>query len=94
MGNLFSSPAGEYFSSLDTFCGANRKPDPAEWPLFEEKMKKEGCSDAAINAFKHNYFKLASGADLMISEGSISPSRRCRPTRTSPKRIRSSSRRR
>ena len=73
MGNLFSSPAGEYFSSLDTFCGANRKPDPAEWPLFEEKMKKEGCSDAAINAFKHNYFKLASGADLMISEGSISP---------------------
>jgi len=53
------------------FCGSSRKEPPPEWVLFEEKMKKEGLNDAAIAAFKHNYLKLASGANLMISEMSI-----------------------
>ena len=56
---------------MSTMCGAQRKPDPVEWPQFEEKMKQEGLSDAAIAAFKHNYFKLASGADLMMLPADI-----------------------
>ena len=43
------------------------------WAAFEAKMKKEGLNDAAIGAFKYNYEKLASGADLMLPESSISP---------------------
>ena len=58
-------------ADMSVVCGAKRKPDPVEWPLFEEKMKAEGLSEAAIAAFKHNYYKLASGADLMIAENSI-----------------------
>ena len=61
MGNLFSS----------LFGGGAKEPE--HWPAFEAKMKSEGCSDAAIAAFKSNYQQLASGANLMISEWSISP---------------------
>ena len=43
------------------------------WPAFEAKCKKEGLNDAAISAFKYNYEKLASGANLMIPESDISP---------------------
>ena len=60
-------------ADMSVMCTQNRKPDPPEWSLFDEKMRKEGLNDAAIAAFKSNYFKLASGADLMISEGFISP---------------------
>ena len=35
---------------LSTLCTAQRKPDPVEWPLFEAKMRKEGCPEAAIAA--------------------------------------------
>lgn len=38
------------------------------WPAFEEKMKKDGCNDAAINAFKYNYGVLCSGASTMMGE--------------------------
>lgn len=43
------------------------------WPAYEEKMKAEGLSDAAIAAFKHNFSVLTSGANLMIPETTISP---------------------
>ena len=54
-------------------CGASRKADPAEWLLFEEKMKAEGLTDAAIAAFKYNFGVLTSGANLMIPEASVKP---------------------
>ena len=63
-----STAMGNLFSSL---FGAAKEPE--HWPAFEAKMKAEGCSDAAIAAFKSNYQQLASGANLMISEWSISP---------------------
>ena len=64
-----STAMGNLFSSL--FGGGAKEPE--HWPAFEAKMKSEGCSDAAIAAFKSNYQQLASGANLMISEWSISP---------------------
>ena len=36
-------------------------------------MKAEGLSQAAIDAFKYTYFKLASGASLFTPESSIEP---------------------
>ena len=41
------------------------------WPAYEAKMKGEGLSDAAINAFKYNFEKLTSGESLFIPESSI-----------------------
>ena len=41
------------------------------WPAYESKMKAEGLSDAAINAFKYNFEKLTSGESLFIPESSI-----------------------
>ena len=41
------------------------------WPAYESKMKAEGLSDAAINAFKYNFEKLTSGESLFIPEASI-----------------------
>ena len=43
-----------------------------QWAAFEAKCKKEGLNDAAIAAFRYNYAKLASGANLMMPESSIS----------------------
>lgn len=43
------------------------------WPVYEEKMKKEGLNDAAIAAFKYNLGVLVSGADTMIPESAIDP---------------------
>ncbi|CAJ1400147.1 unnamed protein product [Effrenium voratum] len=43
------------------------------WPKFEEKMKKEGCNETAIAAFKYNYGVLVSGADVMIPESKLDP---------------------
>ena len=43
------------------------------WPAYESKMKAEGLSDAAINAFKYNFEKLTSGESLFIPESSITP---------------------
>jgi hypothetical protein len=40
---------------------------------FEQKMKADGCTDAAIAAFKHNYEQLLAGADGMVPEATISP---------------------
>jgi UTP--glucose-1-phosphate uridylyltransferase/phosphoglucomutase len=40
---------------------------------FEQKMKADGCNDAAIAAFKHNYDQLVAGADGMVPESTISP---------------------
>ena len=66
---------GQTFSSVlnSVPCVQMRKPDPPLWAVFDEKMRAEGCNEAAIAAFKHNYVTLASGANLMISEWSISP---------------------
>jgi len=38
---------------------------------FEAKMKAEGLSDAAIEAFKYNFGKLTSGESLFLPESSI-----------------------
>ncbi|CAE7526284.1 UGP1 [Symbiodinium natans] len=43
------------------------------WPKYEEKMKKEGCNETAIAAFKYNYGVLVSGADVMIPESKLDP---------------------
>ena len=34
---------------------------------FEEKMRAEGLSDAAIDAFRHNYEQLVAGATGLVS---------------------------
>jgi len=41
------------------------------WPVYEEKMKKEGLNEAAIAAFKYNFGVLVSGANTMIPESAI-----------------------
>lgn len=33
---------------------------------FEEKMRKEGLSDAAIDAFRHNYEQLIAGVTGLV----------------------------
>eukprot|EP00892_Ulva_mutabilis_P001626 jgi/Ulvmu1/11464/UM077_0007.1 len=38
---------------------------------FEEKMRGDGLSDAAVAAFLHNYEQLVAGADGIVPEGSI-----------------------
>ena len=40
---------------------------------FEAKMKSDGCSDAAISAFRHNYEQLVQGVTGMIDESEIDP---------------------
>ena len=40
-------------------------PFDASWPAYEEKMRAEGLSDAAIAAFKYNFKMLTSGACLL-----------------------------
>eukprot|EP00421_Protoceratium_reticulatum_P024007 CAMPEP_0168477736 /NCGR_PEP_ID=MMETSP0228-20121227/62572_1 /TAXON_ID=133427 /ORGANISM="Protoceratium reticulatum, Strain CCCM 535 (=CCMP 1889)" /LENGTH=309 /DNA_ID=CAMNT_0008493927 /DNA_START=9 /DNA_END=934 /DNA_ORIENTATION=- len=45
------------------------------WPAFEGKLKAEGLSEAAIAAFRYNFFVLASGKDTMIPERSITPAK-------------------
>jgi hypothetical protein len=37
-----------------------------QWPAFEAKMRKEGLSQAAIDAFKHNYQQLVQGVTGMV----------------------------
>lgn len=34
---------------------------------FEEKMRAEGLSDAAIDAFRHNYEQLVAGVTGLVS---------------------------
>ena len=51
-------------------CGGSR--DYPEWPAFEAKCRAEGLNEPAIAAFKYNYGQLASGANLMMAESSIS----------------------
>lgn len=41
------------------------------WSLFEKKMKDAHLSDAAINAFKHNYDQLVAGVTGLIGEDAI-----------------------
>jgi len=41
------------------------------WPAYEEKMRAENLSDAAIKAFRYNFEKLTSGANLNIAEADI-----------------------
>ena len=41
------------------------------WPEFQKKCRKAGLGPAAIAAFRYNYEKLASGANLMIPESEI-----------------------
>ena len=53
--------------------GVDSESKYAHWPAFEAKCKKEGLNKAAIAAFKYNYEMLASGANLMMPEASISP---------------------
>ena len=40
-------------------------PFDASWPAYEEKMRAEGLSNAAIAAFKYNFKMLTSGACLL-----------------------------
>jgi len=42
-----------------------------KWAMFEEKMKAEGLSQAAIGAFKHNYDQLVKGVTGLVPEGDI-----------------------
>ena len=37
---------------------------------FEEKMRKEGLSDAAIDAFRHNYEQLVAGVTGLVGVSS------------------------
>jgi len=48
-------------------------PFDASWPAYEDKMRAEGLSNAAIAAFKYNFKMLTSGANLMIPGESIQP---------------------
>jgi UDP-N-acetylglucosamine pyrophosphorylase len=41
------------------------------WPTYEEKMKKDGCNDAAVAAFKYTFGVLCSGKSTMIPESSL-----------------------
>jgi len=41
------------------------------WPKYEEKMKKDGCNDAAIAAFKYTFGVLCSGKSTMIPESDL-----------------------
>lgn len=41
------------------------------WPLFEKKMRDANLSDAAIDAFKHNYDQLVAGVTGLIGEDAI-----------------------
>lgn len=43
------------------------------WPLYQEKMEKEGLNAAAIAAFKYNFGVLVSGANVMIPEAALKP---------------------
>merc|ERR550532_590956 len=55
-------------------AGAERRGRAAKlWPAFEEKLKAEGLSEAAVAAFRRNFFVLASGASTLIPESSITP---------------------
>lgn len=37
-----------------------------KFDLFEKKMRDEGLSDAAIDAFRHNYEQLVQGVTGMV----------------------------
>eukprot|EP00929_Paragymnodinium_shiwhaense_P086943 TRINITY_DN4729_c0_g1_i2.p1 TRINITY_DN4729_c0_g1~~TRINITY_DN4729_c0_g1_i2.p1 ORF type:complete len:526 (-),score=197.89 TRINITY_DN4729_c0_g1_i2:427-2004(-) len=41
------------------------------WPMYDEKMKKDGCNDAAIAAFKYTFGVLCSGKSTMIPEADL-----------------------
>eukprot|EP00930_Biecheleria_cincta_P091389 TRINITY_DN8094_c0_g2_i1.p1 TRINITY_DN8094_c0_g2~~TRINITY_DN8094_c0_g2_i1.p1 ORF type:complete len:548 (-),score=121.22 TRINITY_DN8094_c0_g2_i1:312-1955(-) len=43
------------------------------WPLFEAKMKAEGCTQGGIDAFKYNFKVLCSGESTMIPESMLDP---------------------
>ncbi len=43
------------------------------WAAYEAKMKAEGLNETAIAAFKFNFEKLTSGANLMIPEADLEP---------------------
>lgn len=55
--------------------GEGEEREPEHWTYFEHKMRKEGMSDAAIEAFRRSYAKLASGAELTIPEHKLWPVR-------------------
>jgi hypothetical protein len=38
-----------------------------KWPLFQQKMEKEGDSQAAIEAFRSNYEQLVAGVTGLVS---------------------------
>ena len=38
-----------------------------DFAAFEEKMRAEGLSDAAIDAFRHNYEQLVAGVTGLVS---------------------------
>ncbi|KAG1675771.1 hypothetical protein FOA52_012427 [Chlamydomonas sp. UWO 241] len=41
------------------------------WPSFESKMREQGCSDAAVSAFKRNYNQLVAGVTGLVPEADI-----------------------
>jgi UDP-N-acetylglucosamine pyrophosphorylase len=50
---------------------AGGKDFATSWPAYEEKMKKDGCNEAAINAFKYTFGVLCSGKSTMIPESDL-----------------------
>ena len=40
--------------------------DSSKFDLFDKKMRAEGLSDAAVDAFRHNYQQLVEGVTGMV----------------------------
>jgi len=57
--------------ALGAGAGGGGKDMSSLWPLYEEKMKKDGCNAAAIAAFKYTFGVLCSGASTMIPESAL-----------------------
>mmetsp|Transcript_43995 Transcript_43995/g.79072 ORF Transcript_43995/g.79072 Transcript_43995/m.79072 type:complete len:957 (-) Transcript_43995:117-2987(-) len=77
--NIQFHTADDHFKAVGQCIAAAALPsimDPklkAVWPVYQKKMEAEGCSTAAIEAFKYNLGVLVSGADVMIPETRLDP---------------------
>eukprot|EP00933_Yihiella_yeosuensis_P071487 TRINITY_DN79696_c0_g1_i1.p1 TRINITY_DN79696_c0_g1~~TRINITY_DN79696_c0_g1_i1.p1 ORF type:complete len:486 (-),score=129.90 TRINITY_DN79696_c0_g1_i1:93-1550(-) len=63
-------------SCFEGLAGTAVPEDPrfkALWPAYEQKMKKEGLNQAAIDAFKYNFKVLTSDKNTMIGEAALKP---------------------
>jgi len=66
-----STEQREKLAAALTGGGGGGKDFAALWPAYEEKMKKDKCSDAAVSAFKYTFGVLCSGASTMIPESDL-----------------------